>query len=83
MRNFGFSRLHFKCDTVSADPIQYLENPEDCICSLRSISFIGEELCPSCFSSMITMLSKLDIFPLCKQRNLTPVSIVRRRFYDC
>ena len=58
MRNFGFSRLHFKCDTVSADPIQYLENPEDCICSLRSISFIGEELCPSCFSSMITMLSK-------------------------
>ena len=60
--------MHFKCDTVSADPIQYLENPEDCICSLRSISLIGEELCPSRFSSMITMLSKLDIFGIIRYR---------------
>ncbi len=56
--------------SVSADPIQYLENRKIVYVVLRSISLIGEELCPSRFSLNDNNVIQLDIFPLVSNKML-------------
>ena len=63
---------------VSAQPIQYLLNPERCMRNSRNISSEGEGTLPSLLSSMIVTCSKFRTSSVRRLWNLKLKSIVRR-----